>query len=280
MGQNRQIRSFFETLRNAWGAQYWWPAESAFEVIVGAILTQNTAWTNVEKALVNLRAAKALSVTVIRKIPVRNLEKLVQPAGFFRQKAARLKRFVEWLDQRHGGSLQRMFARPTEELRTELLNLNGIGPETADSILLYAGQHEVFVVDAYTRRILERHRVVRPEAKYDDIRRIIERALQTPRVTSEVAESPLPTNEGEPGPRPPEETVIPRVHVPSTMSVAPRSSLAQDFNEFHALIVQVGKHYCLSRLARCEQCPLGVYLHRPVVFSKSKRRGQRTKRNG
>ena len=103
MDKNRQIRSYFETLRKAWGPQHWWPAESAFEVIAGAILTQNTAWTNVERALARLRGAGAISVEAIREIPLAEVERLVQPAGFFRQKAARLKRFVGWLDKQYGG---------------------------------------------------------------------------------------------------------------------------------------------------------------------------------
>ena len=154
------IRAFYHTLFSAWGRQHWWPAQSRFEVIVGAYLTQNTAWTNVEKALANLRRARLLTIRGIRRTPQLELEQLIRPAGYFRQKAQRLKTFVGFLDERYGGSLARMFARPTAELRDELLALNGVGPETADSILLYAGNHPAFVVDAYTRRILERHGMV------------------------------------------------------------------------------------------------------------------------
>lgn len=228
---------------------------------MGAILTQNTAWSNVEKALRNLRAADAISVKAIRKMPVERLEVLVQPAGFFRQKSARLKRFVAWLDERYNGSVERMFAQPTSKLRAELLGLNGIGPETADSILLYAGQHEIFVVDAYTRRILERHRLVKPETKYDEIRETIESALRSRYDPDGAAELPGPSNTLEPGPGPATETLLPRVHTPTKMSEAARSALAQDYNEFHALIVQAGKHYCLSREARCGGCPLKMYLN-------------------
>jgi endonuclease-3 related protein len=154
------IRAYYDTLFSAWGRQHWWPARSRFEMIVGAFLTQNTAWINVEKALANLRRARLLTIGGIRNSPQAELEQLVRPSGYFRQKAQRLKAFVEFLDERYGGSLTRMFARPTAELRRELLALNGVGPETADSILLYAGNHPVFVVDAYTRRILERHEIV------------------------------------------------------------------------------------------------------------------------
>ena len=146
-----QIRTYYRTLFQAWGPQHWWPAHSRFEVIVGAYLTQNTACTNVEKALANLRAAGLLSAKGIRRAPLTELERLIRPAGYFRQKAKRLKLFVAYLDRQYRGSLARLFARPTAELREELLNLHGVGPETADSILLYAGNHPVFVVDAYTR---------------------------------------------------------------------------------------------------------------------------------
>src|SRR3954468_5662567 len=152
--REQRIRDFYSTLYQAWGPQHWWPADSRFEMIVGAFLTQNTAWTNVELALQKLRDAKLLSIEGIRQVPQPELEQLIRSAGYFRQKASRLKTFVAYADEFYGGSLDQMFARPTTELREELLKLNGIGPETADSILLYAGQHEVFVVDAYTRRIL------------------------------------------------------------------------------------------------------------------------------
>jgi endonuclease III related protein len=267
LDENRQIRSYFETLRSAWGAQHWWPAESPFEVIVGAILTQNTAWTNVERALANLRTAQVLSVDAIRRIPLTDLEKMVQPSGFFLQKAARLKRFVEWLDERYEGSLEKMFAQPTPKLRSELLALNGVGPETADSILLYAAQHEVFVVDAYARRIFERHGIATPESKYDKIRTMVESELRGRNGRQVSSARPLLSPTVEPGPGPAEETLRPKVHAPTTMSQGPRSQLAQDYNEFHALIVQVGKHYCLSRVARCEECPLRVYLKRKPVLA-------------
>ena len=278
MGQNRQIRLYFETLRNAWGPQHWWPAESAFEVVAGAILTQNTAWSNVEKALRNLRA-DAISVEAIREIPLDDLEKLIRPAGFFRQKTARLKRFVAWLDDLYGGSMERMFRQPTSKLRGELLGLDGIGPETADSILLYAGQHEIFVVDAYTRRILIRHGLVTPEAKYDEIRARIESALRSRHEQDSATAMPRVSKTVEPGPGPAAETLLPTVHTASRMSEATRSPLAQDYNEFHALIVQVGKHYCLSHEARCQECPLRMYLTRPVVLSNSKDRESRDNQN-
>src|SRR5271166_5154370 len=171
------VRAMYRKLARAWGSQHWWPAETPFEVIVGAILTQNTSWTNVERAITSLRAAGKLSVEGIRELPVPKLQRLIRSSGYFRHKAQRLKNFVAFLDARYAGSLERMFATPTEQLRTEVLALNGIGPETADSILLYAGNHPIFVVDAYTRRILERHEAVRAGANYDEIRNLVERAL-------------------------------------------------------------------------------------------------------
>ena len=155
--QHEQVRAYYQVLFRAWGRQQWWPARTRFEVIVGAYLTQNTAWTNVEIALRSMRVAGVLNLKGVRSIPLSQLESLIRSSGYFRQKARRLKTFVAFLDAYYGGSLNRMFAQPTEKLREELLGLNGMGPETADSILLYAGQHPVVVVDAYTRRILDRH---------------------------------------------------------------------------------------------------------------------------
>jgi endonuclease-3 related protein len=255
--RHNAIRAYYDTLFSAWGRQHWWPAQSRFEVIVGAYLTQNTAWTNVEKALGNLRRARLLTIRGIRRTPQTQLEQLIRPAGYFRQKAQRLKTFVRFLDARYGGSLAQMFARPTAELRDELLALNGVGPETADSILLYAGNHPVFVVDAYTRRILERHGMVSSAAGYDEIRQLFEQALgRTP-----AAESFSPPRRR--GRREdPRSNSKPRgaLHRPSVVSEASRSPLVQVFNEMHGLIVGVGKNYCLKSQPQCEQCPLQKFL--------------------
>jgi endonuclease-3 related protein len=243
------IRAYYHTLFSAWGRQHWWPAQSRFEMIIGAYLTQNTAWTNVEKALGNLRKARLLTVSGIRRTPQPALEQLIRPAGYFRQKAQRLKTFVSFLDERYGGSLARMFAQPAGALRDQLLALNGVGPETADSILLYAGNHPVFVVDAYTRRILERHRIVAAGASYDEIRLLFEQALgDTP--------PPKQSLDGAPS------MVGPRgsCHRPSHVSSAKRSALVQVFNEMHGLLVGVGKNYCLKSQPQCEQCPLQKFL--------------------
>src|SRR5215469_2203861 len=133
----RVILRLYRTLASAYGPLHWWPARTRFEVIVGAFLTQNTSWKNVEQALGNLRKAGILNVDGIRRTSVEELEQLIRPSGYFRQKSARLKTFIIFLDQRYDGSLSRMFAQGVEQLRPELLELNGVGPETADAILLY-----------------------------------------------------------------------------------------------------------------------------------------------
>lgn len=242
--ESRAIRRIFRTLEVAMGPQHWWPAGSAFEVVVGAYLTQNTAWTNVELAMKNLRAAGALSLSGIREASVEELEAWVRPAGYFRQKAARLKNFVAQLDARYEGSLETMFAQPVETLRQELLGLNGIGPETADSILLYAANREVFVVDSYTRRIFERHQLAHAGTGYEEIRAAVESSLGECNAEAEAEPAVVQTGER------------PDTHAPSAASTMARSELSQRYNEFHALLVQTAKHYCLKAAPHCQNCPL------------------------
>jgi endonuclease III related protein len=236
---------YYAALSARWGPQNWWPADSRLEVIVGAYLTQNTNWSNVEKAIANLRLARALSLQALRGIPLRELEKLIRPSGYFRQKAKKLKTFIRFLDKHYSGSLVRMLAQPTNKLRQELLALHGVGPETADSILLYAGNHSVFVVDAYTRRVLERHGLITKKTKYEEARALLEQAL-----TGAAAKELAFERHGS-DPR----------HPVSRMSQAMRSDLAQHFNELHALIVRVGNQHCRST-PRCEECPLREFLPR------------------
>lgn len=169
------LDEYFNSLLTAFGPQHWWPGKTRFEIIVGAILTQNTSWTNVERAIANLRGAGLLSPAALEKVPLGRLERLVRSSGYFRQKARKLKAFCEFLRTEYRGSLKRMFETPTMVLREKLLGVFGIGPETADSILLYAGQHAVFVVDAYTKRILSRHGWAGEKTKYEDIRWMFER---------------------------------------------------------------------------------------------------------
>ena len=247
-----EIRRYYAALYRAWGRQHWWPAETPFEVIVGAYLTQNTSWTNVERAIENLRRSNVLDLDGIRKLRLSRLEKLIRPSGYFRQKAQRLKTFISFLDRSYEGSLERMLAQPTEKLREELLSLNGVGPETADSILLYAGNHPVFVVDAYTRRILDRHQLLPEKADYDEIRPLVERSL-TP-IASGQEHSPggasAPFGDGFPG----------TIHPPSAMSSAQRTGLVQVYNEMHWLLVGVGKYHCGKSKPKCDGCPLQPFL--------------------
>jgi len=175
--QSGELMRYYEVMSEALGPMRWWPAQTPFEVIVGAILTQSTAWGNVERAIDNLRSAKMLTPSAILKVPPSRLALLVRPSGYFRQKAKKLKSFVRFLQIGYGGSLTRMFRTPTLELREKLLSVHGIGSETADSILLYAGNHPVFVVDAYTHRIFGRHGITDGKPDYERVRAQFEQAL-------------------------------------------------------------------------------------------------------
>jgi endonuclease III related protein len=250
--KENDVLQYYRALYRVWGPQHWWPAETRFEVIAGAYLTQNTAWSNVELALSNLRRAQVLSVEGIRKVSLRRLERLIRPSGYFRQKAARLKTFVAFLDENYTGSLDQLFAQPTERLREELLALNGVGPETADSILLYAGNHPVFVVDAYTRRILDRHEIVPEKTDYEEIRELFQRAL-APMVHQQAV---IPADLAPPL----ESGLHGAAHPPSAMSTSARTALVQVYNEMHGLIVGVGKNYCGKSQPKCDECPLQRFL--------------------
>jgi endonuclease III related protein len=217
------LRAYYEALFAAHGPQRWWPGRTPFEVIVGAILVQNTSWTNVESAIENLRREKLLTPGAIESVPVPRLEKLIRSSGYFRQKTKKLKAFVHFLRAEYRGSITKMSRAETQTLRAQLLAVHGIGPETADSILLYAAGHPVFVADAYTRRILERHDHLLPLVRggksrpisYEEIRQFFERSL-------------------------------------------PRD--AKLYNEFHALIVQTGKQHCRRKNPNCTDCPLKNFL--------------------
>src|ERR1700680_1160327 len=171
------LMRYFEAMSQALGPMHWWPARTPFEVIVGAILTHNTSWTNVERPIANLRSARMLTPSAISKARLSRLAILVRPSGYFRQKAKKLKAFVRFLQREYRGSLKRMFDTPTGILRGKLLSVRGIGPETADSILLYAGNHPVFVVDAYTHRIFGRHGITDGKPEYEIVRALFEGAL-------------------------------------------------------------------------------------------------------
>ncbi|MEK7851396.1 MAG: endonuclease III domain-containing protein [Deltaproteobacteria bacterium] len=200
----------YDKLYKTYGPQHWWPGDTPFEVIVGAILTQNTSWGNVEKAIRNLKAEGILSPEDLRDVNHNHLAMLIRPSGYFNIKAGRLKHFIEYLFKRHGGSLKKMFSLELKQLRHELLEVKGIGPETADSILLYAGGYPVFVVDAYTVRIFQRLGILPEEVTYHE--------------TQEIFMDSLPDD-------------------------------VKLFNEYHALIVRLGKELCRPR-PKCEKCPL------------------------
>ncbi len=209
-----------DELLRAYGPQHWWPAKTPFEVILGAYLTQNTAWKAVERSLKNLRAAGALTVEGLRKVPLAKLRRLIRPSGFTTRKAPALKAFVAMLDKEFGGSLEKLAAVTTAALRQRLLGLPGVGPETADAILLYALGHAVPVADEYLRRIADRHGLLetapgRTRISYDELTDLTRRAFA----------DDAKENHG------------------------------QLYNEFHALTVAVGKAHC-GRSARCEKCPL------------------------
>lgn len=174
MNKAKTILKIYRKMFDALGPQRWWPGETPFEVVIGAILTQNTNWSNVEKAIRNLKAAGRLSPEGIHELNVTELAQLIRPSGFFNVKARRVKTFINWLFSRYEGSLSKMFAQDLEILRDDLLSVKGIGPETADSILLYAGNFPTFVVDAYTHRIFSRHGFIPEESTYDEMKSFFE----------------------------------------------------------------------------------------------------------
>jgi len=206
------IFKMYKKLFDSFGAQGWWPADSPFEVMVGAILTQNTNWQNVEKAILALKKQGLLEPEKLYRLPQKKLARFIRPAGYFNIKAERLKEFLNFFHQRFKGDIARMKKVPLSRLRSELLKVKGIGKETADSILLYALDKPIFVVDAYTKRVLLRHRLISSDASYDDIQKLF---LE---------------------------------HLPRDRKL---------FNEFHALLVRLGKDYCLKNNPRCDVCPLG-----------------------
>ena len=204
------LLAIYHRLLEHYGSQHWWPGDTPFEVMVGAILTQSAAWQNVEKAINNLKTAGLLSPRALRDLPVDELARLVYPSGYYNAKARKLKALVTWLGETCGDNLDALFTRDTDVLREELLAVHGIGPETADSILLYAAGKPVFVIDAYTRRIMTRLGLAPGKDTYADYQRLFTDAL-------------------------PPDTPL--------------------FNEYHALLVRLGKTVCRSR-PHCDECPL------------------------
>lgn len=169
-GVQFRLREIFGLLHKRYGSLHWWPAETPFEVCVGAILTQNTNWVNVEKAIENLKREGMLSPQALRDVSPERLGEVIRPAGFFNVKSVRLKAFVAFLFERHDGSLEGMFTGDWRQLREELLGVKGVGRETCDSILLYAGGKPSFVVDAYTKRLFSHLGLISQKADYEEVR--------------------------------------------------------------------------------------------------------------
>jgi endonuclease-3 related protein len=213
---SEQLTEIYQLLFDRFGPQHWWPGETQFEIITGAILTQNTSWANVEKAIANLKSANLLTPEKLYNLNTSQLAELIRPAGYYNIKANRLKSFLTWLFQNYDGRLKNLAGLDTDHLRIELLAIKGIGHETADSILLYAFDRPIFVVDAYTARVAVRHGLIEPDADYEQLRDLFQ------------------------------------------------SNLPQDvrlFNEYHALLVRVGKEFC-KPTANCPGCPLEKLPHR------------------
>jgi len=173
----RRLLRLYRRCYAHFGPLHWWPGDSAFEICVGAILTQNTAWTNVEKAIANLKKAKLLNVRAMHGAPPAVLAEAVRPSGYYNQKARKLWTFAEHLGRRHHHSIMHLLRQPLDALRIELLSLNGIGPETADSMILYAAEQPIFVVDAYTRRVLYRMGLLPADADYHELQALFHRCL-------------------------------------------------------------------------------------------------------
>jgi len=210
-----QLKEIYQLLFDRFGPQHWWPGETQFEIIAGAVLTQNTNWANVKKAMANLKSAHLLTPEKLYHLDLSQLAELIRPAGYYNIKAKRLKNFVNWLFHKYDGQLTNLEDLNTDQLRAELLAIKGIGPETADSILLYAFNRKIFVIDAYTARIACRHGLIQPDADYEQLQ--------------ELFQSNLPAD-------------------------------SQLFNEYHALLVRLGKEFCRPK-AKCSACPLEKLPH-------------------
>src|SRR4030043_1280129 len=208
--QSAILMEIFQRLYKAYGPRNWWPGETPFEGMVGAILPQNTSWRNVEKAIQKLKGKGVLNPEGIHRLKKSQLAPLIKPSGYFRIKADRLKSFVNFLFEEYDGDLKKMGRERLIELREKLLGVKGIGPETADSILLYGLKKPIFVIDAYTRRILSRHGMITKKASYEEVQRLFMDHLRL------------------------DEKL---------------------FNEYHALLVHLGKNLC-KKVPRCDICPL------------------------
>ncbi|MCX5701042.1 MAG: endonuclease III domain-containing protein [Candidatus Omnitrophica bacterium] len=206
-----KVSLIYRKLYDNFGPQAWWPADSPFEVMIGAILTQNTSWVNVEKALINIKQRNLLDPRKLYKLRDKEFARLIRPAGYYNIKTKRLKAFLNFFISKYSANVKKLSLLRTNYLRKELLSVKGIGPETADSILLYALNKPVFVIDAYTLRIFSRHNQLKEDVSYDEAQEFFMRSL---------------------------------------------SRNAKLFNEYHALIVKLGKDYCRKTKPKCRACPL------------------------
>jgi len=211
-----ELRKAYRLMRQQFGHRKWWPGDTPFEICVGAILTQNTSWKNVERAIANLKAACVLTPCKIHTLSHDELAKLIRPAGYFNVKARRLRAFVDKLVEQHGASLKRMFKGKTAAVRAHLLTISGVGPETADSMLLYAGNHHSFVIDAYTKRIFSRHEWCESKADYDVL----------------------------------------QILCSETLNQKSGMAKLDYWRDYHAQLVSVGGRYCKTRNPLCNECPL------------------------
>lgn len=215
MSRASTITAMYDAMHSALGPSRWWPGETPFEVAVGAILTQNTNWKNVEKAIANLKERDLLSAEKMYALPQGELAELIRPAGYYNIKAVRLRNFLEFFRNEAEFDMEVLKVQELDEVREKVLSVKGIGPETADSILLYALEMPTFVVDAYTHRLMVRHGLVDEDVDYHELRALFMDSL-------------------------PEDVAL--------------------YNEFHALIVRVGKDWCRKKAGLCETCPLQPFL--------------------
>lgn len=207
----KRLLEIYNILYSRFGPQNWWPADSPFEVIIGAILTQSTNWNNVEKAIGNLKKYNLLDPNALYKVDEKTLAETIRASGYYNMKAKKIKAFLDFLFSNYYGDLNEMFKTPMNLLRTQLLNVYGIGEETADSIILYAGNLPIFVIDAYTKRIMSRLGFLEEKSSYSQFQKLFMDNLP---------------------------------HNPKL------------FNEYHALLVSLGKHFCKKSNPNCAECPL------------------------
>lgn len=220
----KSIRYAYDLMHRKNGNLEWWPAEGPLEICIGAILTQNTSWKNVEKALDNIRVSSLLEDALsLSKLPDNEMERQLQPSGYFRLKTKRLKNLLAEIVEYSEGCVRTYLSGPTPQIRSQLLRINGIGPETADSILLYAGNHPIFVVDAYTKRIFSRHQWTTQSIDYHQLQELCHKATDN--------------------------------YLPSCVN-----SKLDYYRDFHAQIVSIGNEFCRPKNPKCEECPLNCLL--------------------